>query len=267
MFRITFIAFFSLSRLFSCTGQNNFPHASFNEKIKNSVQDKTIPFSFYNKVVRLKVIGDTAQPDIVFVSLHDDETTGQKVVSSFLKNNNYAFVRIENKGQRLIRFSYLKRNYAFDPNRIFTEKGIHQTLKLYGSYSDGVASKIKAFASSILNKLTTAKTIVAMHNNSNGRYSVLSYLKGQKYFKNAAQVNYHNGTDPDDFFLTTSPQLFERLKAKGFNIVLQDNSRVADNGSLSVFYRNIDKCYVNIEAQDGHFAKQNEMLQALISVL
>ncbi len=76
-----------------------------------------------------------------------------------------------------------------------------------------------------------------------------------------------SGSDPDDFFLTTSTQLFERLKAKNFNIILQDNEHVYNDGSLSFYYRNSNKQYINIEAQEGHLSKQAEMLHALMSVL
>ncbi len=167
----------------------------------------------------------------------------------------------------MISFTSLKRKYAFDPNRIFSKKGIRITLELYSSYSPKAAIKVKKFADLILKQLPGAKTIIAVHNNSFGKYSILSFLKGGRESKNSKRVNKVPGSDPDDFFLTTSTQLFERLKAKNFNIVLQDNEHVFNDGSLSYYYRNINTQYINIEAQEGHFSKQAEMLRALISVL
>ncbi len=150
---------------------------------------------------------------------------------------------------------------------IFSDKGIAITLKLHGAYSPVAANKVKEFAALILNQLTKAKTIIAIHNNSNGKYSILSYLKGGKLSRNAIKVNKVVKSNPDDFFLTTSLQLFEKLKNKNFNIILQDNVHVYNDGSLSVYYRNTNKRYINIEAQIGHFSEQTKMLQALLSLL
>lgn len=267
MIRIGIILFLALVRLFSCSEPNKRSNPSLTEKATQSKPESMIQFKLYANSVNIKIKGDPATSAIVFISLHDDETTAQEVVSSYLKENHAAFIRIENNKQRLIRFSYLKESYVFDPNRMFTNKGRRLTLGLHGAYSDSAAAKVNEFASLVLQQLSTAKTVVAVHNNSNGKFSILSYLKGGEFFKNAKQVYKNPASDPDDLFLTTSPQLFERLKTKGFNIVLQDNVNVADNGSLSFYHRNINKRYVNIEAQDGHFAKQLEMLQALVSVL
>lgn len=62
---------------------------------------------------------------------------------------------------------------------------------------------------------------------------MLTYLKGKKYYKNSLRVNAVPGSDPDDFFLTNSTQLFEKISAKKFNFVLQDNKHIANDGSLS----------------------------------
>jgi hypothetical protein len=230
-------------------------------------KDSLIQFRFYNKVIRLKIKGNLTTSPIVFISLHDNEITGQQVVSSYIKSHNLAFIQIENHKQRLISFAYLGRSFVFDPNRIFSETGIRLSLKFYGNYSPVAAVKVKKFASLILSQLNAAKTIIAVHNNSNGNYSINSYLKRGNLFKNALRVHILPKSDPDDFFLTTSKQLFERLKAKNFNIVLQDNQHVFNDGSLSVYYRDKNKQYINIEARKGHFSKQTEMLHALLSVL
>ncbi len=229
--------------------------------------DSLIQFRFYNNVIGLKIKGNLTTSPIVFISLHDNEITGQRVVSSYIKDHNLAFIQIENSKQRLITFTYLKRSFVFDPNRIFSETGIRLSLKFYGNYSPVAAVQVKNFANLILRQLNAAKIIIAVHNNSNGNYSISSYLKSGKLFKNALRVYILPKSDPDDFFLTTSKQLFERLKAKNFNIVLQDNQHVFNDGSLSVYYRDKNKQYINIEAQKGHFSKQTEMLHALISVL
>ena len=80
------------------------------------------------------------------------------------------------------------------------------TLKLHGNYSQIDAAKVNEYASLILQQLASAITVIAVHNNSNGNYSLLSYLKGGKLFKSAMRVNKVPESDPDDFFLTNSPR-------------------------------------------------------------
>ncbi len=267
MIRIHIILCLQLFYLFSYSAINKSCHLSSKEKIAAFNHDSIIHFKFYDNTVNIKIKGDPATSPFVFISLHDAEKTGQRVVLSYIKKNHAAFIHIENNKQRLIRFNHGKNNYVFDPNRIFSKKGIRATLKLYGNYSRPAAVKVKNFASVILHQLARATTIIAMHNNSNGNYSLHSYLKGGKLFKDAKLVNQVRGEDADDFFLTNSRQLFKRLKAKNFNIVLQNNRDVLDDGSLSVYYRNKNKRYINIEAQKGHFSKQAAMLRSLMRVI
>ena len=267
MISIDAILFFGLFNFISCSQLGIISNLSLKDEIKFPKQDTIIQFKFNDNTAYIKFKGDPAVSPIVFISLHDDETTGQQVVYNYVKENNPAYIQIVNNKHRLINFTSLKRRYAFDPNRIFSKKGIRLSLGFYSSYSTMAAARVEKFAALILQQLSKAKTIIAVHNNSNGKYSILSYLKGGKDYKNAQRVNKVLGSDPDNFFLTTSTQLFERLTAKNFNIVLQGNKHVFNDGSLSYYYRNSNRQYINIEAQEGHFSKQAEMLHALMAVL
>ena len=72
---------------------------------------------------------------------------------------------------------------------------------------------------------------------------------------------------PDNFFYLTDARLFAALSAQGFNVVLQDNARVPDDGSLSVFAARRGLVYVNVEARQGEVAAQRRMLVALRALL
>ncbi len=80
----------------------------------------------------------------------------------------------------------------------------------------------------------------------------------------AARVHLEPGRDADDFFFVTDPGWFDRLAALGFNVVLQDNTGVTDDGSLSVLAGRLGIPYVNVEAQHGHVKTQRRMLEALV---
>lgn len=60
---------------------------------------------------------------------------------------------------------------------------------------------------------------------------------------------------------------YEALAAEGFAVVLQDNERAADEGSLSVWAARQGIPYVNVEAEHGQRDRQVEMLEALARVL
>ena len=98
-------------------------------------------------------------------------------------------------------------------------------------------------------------------------FSVLAYAKGGIYAHEAAKVHVARDKRPDDFFFVTEPALFEALKGRGYNTVLQDNAHATDDGSLSVRCAKDGIRYVNVEAQHGHLDAQRDMLRALRDVI
>ena len=108
---------------------------------------------------------------------------------------------------------------------------------------------------------------MAVHNNTEGGLSIHSYAAGGSDSSAAADVAINAAEDPDDFFYVTGRGHFEQLKALGYNVVLQANGSVPDDGSLSVFCDRNKIVYVNVEAQHGHGAKQAQMLLDVAKVL
>lgn len=100
--------------------------------------------------------------------------------------------------------------------------------------------------------------LIALHNNTNGNYSITSYESGSLK-SDAADLHRAAGQDSDNFFFVTTKKLFLRFKNAGFNVVLQARS-VKDDGSLSVWAARKNFAYVNIEAQHGHVSSQLKML-------
>lgn len=85
-------------------------------------------------------------------------------------------------------------------------------------------------------------------------YGANSYLPGQTYEDDAAAVNIVDGSNPSDFFYVVDPLYYESLKIDGYNIVLQSNETVANDGSLSYFAGMKGKAYINFEAQAEYTA-------------
>jgi len=108
---------------------------------------------------------------------------------------------------------------------------------------------------------------VALHNNTDGDYSVKSYQAGGKRQSDAKQVYAADWQDADDIALTTDENLFSKMSALGYNSILQDNVKVDKDGSLSVYYGELNKRYINIETQFGKTVQYKEMLGKLLNIL
>jgi hypothetical protein len=204
-----------------------------------------------------------ARRGVIFLNLHEDESTSVQACRSFLINNNGTLIRLHQHGERLIVFSMKGKLYRFDPNRIFTPKGRKATLKYFGNYDRAAAKKLKGFANAILKKLRRAKLVVALHNNTEGApLSILDYVDKKGY-----KVNVNNSIDADDFFLTTRKKIFKYLKSKNMNVTWELFHKTKDDGSLSIYSNKNQLPYVNIEAQHGHEPEQLLMLGVLKGVM
>jgi hypothetical protein len=73
--------------------------------------------------------------------------------------------------------------------------------------------------------------------------------------------------DADDFIYTTNLSFYKKLKAKEVNVILQDNKKYVNDGSLSVYCGVNDIPYINIEAQKGHFDEQLRLIKEVLSIL
>ncbi|MEJ7737372.1 MAG: hypothetical protein WKF97_08100 [Chitinophagaceae bacterium] len=203
---------------------------------------------------------------VVFVNVHENESTS---VRAWLQVMNaprqHCLVECQHEKLRLISFIYKKKKYRIDPNRIFTTAGSSATLKKYNdTYDTTVISKVNQLSAFVISSfIKNKKLVVALHNNTEGRYSIKSYLPNGEEAINAAEVHLNGQKDSDDFFYTTERIYFDFLKNKGCNVALQSIAKATDDGSLSVYCAQNKIPYINIEAQDGHLAEQSEMIKTV----
>ncbi len=211
------------------------------------------------------VIYKTSTSTPIYFRPHENESTSSDATKETLKKHGGTFVELKSKGERLISFSLKNVSYTFDPNRIFTAVGIQKTLKQYGRYTQEAEKEVSNFVTALFSRFLTDKSlIVAVHNNTDkGSLSVLSYKNSPE----AASVNINPARDADDFFYVTNAEHFRLLKEKGFNVVLQNTARVADDGSLSVYCGRQGIAYINVESEHGHLQQQIEMMNALREIL
>ncbi|MDX1439970.1 MAG: hypothetical protein R3284_08720 [Rubricoccaceae bacterium] len=197
--------------------------------------------------------------------LHDDENTAVEAGRRFVSEEGGRIVELRAQGNRRVAFSVDGAPYDLDPNRIFTASGVEATLGSDANVS--AASIVRLFGDALLGVYSAGEFVITLHNNTEGQYSARSYLPGGVFEADAADIHIEEGSDPDDFFFVTDPDLFTALKADDFNVVLQNNEAATDDGSLSVWAAQQGFVYVNVEAQHGHLEEQVAMIESLAFLL
>lgn len=204
----------------------------------------------------------------LLISLHSNEATSTRAARALLATYAGTLVAIDGGGQRRVPLKANSNRVTIDPNRVFSLAGVKRDMDRFSIYSEAEAKQCAAFGEEIVKAFNISKSrpVIALHNNTNGGYSIDSYLAGGSEAAAAAKVT-RAPTDPDNFFLVTHPKLFDDLVKAGFSVVLQDNSKAPDDGSLSVYCGRRGIIYVNVEAQHGAEAEQRRMLEALLKLL
>lgn len=229
--------------------------------------DEKLAYKLGSTWINIDRIRYAGESSLIIVHVHDNEETAKQVAQEVLSKKGGLLLSINNNKERNVSFQYGSVQYKFDPNRIYTPEGREATLKTQSTYNRNAAIRLQRFANYFVKKIPKAQTIIAVHNNTNDSYSILSYLEGGSSQKDALQVYHNPEHDVDDFFLTTSLTLFNKIKEKGYNVILQDNNNAADDGSMSVYYGRRNKDYVNVEAEHGHKDQQTKMLNDLAEML
>lgn len=224
------------------------------------IEESVAVFRFGRHSCRILISGRN-KVNAVFIALHENENTSVlafKTADTAVSQS--VLVRVKQVGERLIRFDYKGKDYLFDPNRIFTPVGIRKTLITYNEESpSGLEKNISTFADSLV-KLIEPKTpdsyVVALHNNTNNGFSVLSFVASP----NALEAYVSPSQDIDNFFIVTEREDFDFFKSIDRNVVLQ-NEQGEDDGSLSVYCQKKNIPYINVEAQIGAKTQQRKMIQ------
>ncbi len=220
------------------------------------------------KTISFKVVQYGSSTSTCCINVHDNEATAVQAAKAILEQQGGTLIKIENNAQRYISFSFKGVQYSFDPNRIFSAVGIRQTLKANSKINPLAIAEVEKFAAHLLQLIPdSAACIIALHNNTDGDYSVKTYQPGGKRQFDAMKVYTDTWQDVDDIALTTDETLFNKMSGFGYNSILQDNIRVNKDGSLSVYYGELNRRYINIETQFGKTEQYKQMLAKLVYYL
>ncbi|MCY7347530.1 MAG: hypothetical protein LH614_15100 [Pyrinomonadaceae bacterium] len=232
---------------------------------KIELKEEVVPIKLGETEIKVVVNkSSVAFPVYLYFNMHDNENTAVEATKEIISKNGGTLIELQADGQRLIKFSLNKKQYTFDPNRIFTDIGIKKTLDNYGDYAPEAQKEVSNFANKLAKDyFQNSKLLVAVHNNTEGNYSIKSYEKGQEFGNDAKLVFINPNTDADDFFFVTEEKFYKLFSEKNYNVALQDNEKVTDDGSLSVYcgYKKIS--YINVESEHNHLKEQVKMLEVL----
>ena len=204
-----------------------------------------------------------------FLNVHDDENTSVEAGKAVLEETSGRLIELAHGGSRHLQFSVSGGQFAVDPNRIYSDAGIRATLERQGDYSSAAHWAVKQFARKFLERFNLRRepVIVALHNTVDGNYSIESYRPGAQHAAAVADLFISPNRNRYDFFYVTDRRFFDYLKQRDFNVILQDNAAVPDDGSLSVYFSKKSIPYLNIEAELGQFDRQVEMVRTAREML
>lgn len=204
---------------------------------------------------------------LTYVNLHQNEQTSVRAARKMLDHHPGTLIELRAQGRRSVTFRNGLRPYAFDPNRMFTDQGLRQTLSRHASLSTASFVAVIRLRDTLLALLESPahNPVVALHNNAGGRYDIRAYASGGSHAGEARRSAISTQCRPQNFFLVTHEDWFDRLANLSFNVVLQ-TARPPDDGSLAVWFQRHGRAYVNVEAGHDQVQEQQRMLEAVASL-
>ena len=228
--------------------------------------------------------GAASGPRLRLINLHENEATSVQAASAALAARSGELIALHGQGRRLVRFYIGWRPHAFDPNRIFTDAGLDRTLSRHGSSTPAARAAVRGLRDAVLGLLAPSESpehvpeaapvqpaarpeapVVALHNTRASSYSIASYQPGAALAGDAQRWVCPQPNHSNDFFLVTDGDWFDALAAHGFNVVLQA-MQATDDGSLSVWFAQQGRPYINVEAGFDRLDAQTRMLEAVLDL-
>lgn len=199
---------------------------------------------------------------ILMYNMHDNENTSALAGRVMARKYGGEYIELLHNGKRNFSYAYQADSMHIDPNRIYTDEGIRLQLERNNVADDSIYAAISAWRDTVLQLLNLhgRKMVIALHNNTNKNYSFKSYLPGEELENDAEMTQRGYYRDPDDFYFITDHRIMTKLAMGRYHIVLQDNTNVTDDGSLSVFCARGGIDYINVETEHGHLMRQLKMM-------
>ncbi len=208
------------------------------------------------------------KPNVNFLVIHDNEDTGVKAAFEYIRFSGGSVYDSQYGDVRNLSFNYQGRKFQIDPNKIYSKYGIMEGLEYYGAYDETVSEDLVTAAEMMLNFYNPGEPnyLFTLHNNTDGGFGINSYLKGYELELVADSLHINFNMDPDDLILVTDVRLFNEIKKRDVNVVLQSKD-AADDGSLSLYAMQKNIPYINVEVQHGHQLVNLQLIEIAVSAL
>ena len=270
----------------ACVGDSTEKKEIPKEEVENKIEEKRTQekkeYKYTLGETEISFVKESFGEGPIFLSLHANENSSLESVSHLVEKNGGSLVKLENKNHRNVSFVLNRKNFTFDPNRIFSYGGVVATLeknsknfqKINEEEKTKVIDAILNLRLSIINDfdlMNSQNTIISLHNNKEssfgGGLSIKSFLEEKDGENENSKVYINPKQDVDDFVYVTKEKDFEALKAKGYNAVFYDFESKKDFGSLGVFLGKSNVRYFNPETQFSHKKIQEQMIRDILEIV
>ena len=211
---------------------------------------------------------ERAGSGLTFVNLHDNENTAAQAAKAFLREHGGRLVELQHGRGREVVVRLAGTLYRFDPNRMFSDHGLRKSMEYYHSLNHETFASASRFAQELTQiiDIRSGQTIIAVHNNTEGKLTIHDYKPGELYGRDTRRVHVEPNRDPDDYYFVSSPAHFQALSSAGYSVALMSDSP-PNRGTLGIYSRAKGANYILVEAQHGHLYEQVEMLELLGTLL
>lgn len=213
---------------------------------------------------------------INWLIIHHNEFHAARVMRWALKKYGGQAIEVINRKrprQRALRARVKRKNFLYDPNRIFSARGVRKTLHHYNLFLSRRYRRYLKPASKYLRKvrrfflknfpLSKNKCLIALHNNMNRGKISIKLFKRKKDYRVFRSYKMH----PKNFVIVTRKKHFDFLKKKGINAAWHFRlSKRSNDGSLSVHSLKNNLCYINIESRFGDSKSQKRIISNIIEM-
>ncbi|HEO65694.1 MAG TPA: hypothetical protein ENI73_07475, partial [Spirochaetes bacterium] len=230
---------------------------------------KTNRFRSFKKSLMFSTINYRPN-NLKYLFIHDNEHTARKVSRYAIQKYGGTLFEIMNNNRRNLNIHVDNHLVAYDPNRIFTRHGLNQDLTAQNSGLPGNTLKkalndIRMVRNGLIRALNLHNENFLISIHTNNRCSDLSIRYFQKKeLSDQFLVFINENHPPKNFFYTINYKDFLFFKRHLYNVVLQKESTMCDDGSLSILMAKKKMNYVTLEVQEGHIRFQKKMLDLTV---
>ncbi len=217
-------------------------------------------FRIGDQLITLEKFNKQSGNDYVLVDLYNDNAMAQYLAMVMVREEETGLVRLSNSG-REVEADLFDKKVVFDPDAIFTSWGRRLHLKANHCWSKAADEYLQQFARFVLDEIPEQKTIVMMTEGT----PMSEYISSggqEKTVKEYHQASVSNA----GYFITGDDVIYNKLKKEGQNVVLQNDRRLEDDGSLVVYCAKTNRSFlklVNVERA----ARATDMLEVMHKVL